>query len=298
MIKVHLDTDLGGDIDDICALAMLLKWPDVKIIGITTSAEEQGRRAGYVKYVLKLTGRTDISVKAGENVNEQYRFKTLEYPPEEENWPEKISPSPNSVNEALELLKNSIEAGATIIAIGPFTNLYLLDKKYPGILKKANLYMMGGYVYSIREGFPQWGNDSDWNIQADVTSAKHVLENSDPTLIPLTVSVETALKRAYLSELQGSGPVGTLLVRQAELHEKLYKNEGKYGLINFLHDPLAVAIALGWRDGVELQKTPLVYEEKNGWLYERIDTQGKTTNIVTRINGKKFNQLWLDIVTG
>jgi hypothetical protein len=26
-MKIHLDTDLGGDIDDICALAMLLRWP-------------------------------------------------------------------------------------------------------------------------------------------------------------------------------------------------------------------------------------------------------------------------------
>ena len=28
MAKIHLDTDLGGDIDDLCALAMLLKWPE------------------------------------------------------------------------------------------------------------------------------------------------------------------------------------------------------------------------------------------------------------------------------
>jgi hypothetical protein len=26
MHKVHLDTDLGSDIDDLCALAMLLRW--------------------------------------------------------------------------------------------------------------------------------------------------------------------------------------------------------------------------------------------------------------------------------
>ena len=37
MLKVHLDTDLGGDSDDLCALAMLLKWPNVQITGITTN---------------------------------------------------------------------------------------------------------------------------------------------------------------------------------------------------------------------------------------------------------------------
>ncbi|MDQ6662114.1 MAG: hypothetical protein M3Z24_14260 [Chloroflexota bacterium] len=29
MTKIHLDTDIGGDMDDLCALAMLLKWPDL-----------------------------------------------------------------------------------------------------------------------------------------------------------------------------------------------------------------------------------------------------------------------------
>lgn len=29
--KIHIDTDIGGDIDDLCALAMVLAWPDVEI---------------------------------------------------------------------------------------------------------------------------------------------------------------------------------------------------------------------------------------------------------------------------
>ena len=45
MIKVHVDTDLGGDIDDLCALAMLLRREDVEITGITTVAENGGKRA-------------------------------------------------------------------------------------------------------------------------------------------------------------------------------------------------------------------------------------------------------------
>jgi hypothetical protein len=28
MAKIHLDTDIGDDMDDICVLAMPLKWPD------------------------------------------------------------------------------------------------------------------------------------------------------------------------------------------------------------------------------------------------------------------------------
>jgi hypothetical protein len=47
-MKVHLDTDLGGDMDDLCALATLLRWRgDVQLAGVTTVAEAKGRRAGY-----------------------------------------------------------------------------------------------------------------------------------------------------------------------------------------------------------------------------------------------------------
>src|SRR5436189_172857 len=43
-MRVHLDTDFGGDPDDACALAMLLGWPDVELVGITTTTDRGGRR--------------------------------------------------------------------------------------------------------------------------------------------------------------------------------------------------------------------------------------------------------------
>lgn len=63
--RIHLDTDIGGDMDDLCALALLLRWPGVEITGITTVTEENGRRAGYVRYVLELEGRGHIPIAAG-----------------------------------------------------------------------------------------------------------------------------------------------------------------------------------------------------------------------------------------
>lgn len=43
-MKIHLDTDFGGDMDDNCALAMLLRWPGGEITGITTVAAAERRR--------------------------------------------------------------------------------------------------------------------------------------------------------------------------------------------------------------------------------------------------------------
>jgi len=308
MYKIHLDTDLGGDIDDLCALAMLLRWPDdFELNGITTVAEADGRRAGYVRYILGLEGRNDIPVAAGADVSQGfYRYAELGYPAEERYWPEQIKPLPNALDDAIHLLKQSIEQGATIIAIGPFTNLYLLDLQYPGILMDANLFLMGGYIYPIRPGFPNWGNEMDWNIQVDVKSAKHVIENSNPTLIPLTVTAETALRRAYLKDLRKAGKLGQLVAQQAEAFAVDEKNEIKFGetceglpsdIINFQHDPLACAIALGWNEGIEIEELLLFLEQKDGWLHERIDPAGKPVRVVTKVDGPRFNEFWLNKIT-
>jgi purine nucleosidase len=308
MYKIHLDTDLGGDIDDLCALAMLLRWSeDVELSGITTVAEANGRRAGYVQYVLGLEGRNDIPVAAGADVSQRYyRYAELGYPAQERYWPEGIRPLPNPLDDAIQLLERSVEQGATIIAIGPCTNLYLLDLQYPGILMDANLFLMGGYVFPIRSSFPNWGNEMDWNIQVDVRSAKHVIENSNPTLIPLSVTVETALRRAYLDDLRKAGALGQLIAQQAEAFAADEQNEIRFGetceglprdIINFQHDPLACAIALGWNDGVEIEELPLLLEEKDGFLNERIDPSGKPARVVSKVNGPRFNEFWINKLT-
>jgi len=307
-VKIHLDTDIGGDIDDLCALAMLLRWPaEIHLTGITTVAEANGRRAGYTRYILGLEGRDEIPVAAGADVADgYYRYPVLGYPDEQRYWPEPIHPSPNPIESAIQLLKHSIELGATLVAIRPYTNLRLLDQQYPGILKRADLYLMGGYVYPVRSGFPNWGNDTDWNLQVDVQSAKYVLENSNPTLIPLTVTVETALRRVYLDGLSKSGRLGRLIARQAEEFALDDQYEDKIGktcaglpddLINFQHDPLACAIALGWQVGVEISEVPLTFEIEAGWLHERVDPAGKLTRVVTKIDGQSFNSLWFEVVT-
>jgi purine nucleosidase len=308
MNRIHLDTDLGGDIDDLCALALLLRWSnDVQLTGITTVAEANGRRAGYVRYVLGMEGRDDIPVAAGADVSQGFfRYPELDYPAEERYWPEPIPALPNALEEAIQLLKQSVEQGATIIAIGPFTNLYLLDVQYPGILMHANLFLMGGYIYPIRSGFPNWGNEMDWNIQVDVKSAQHVLQHSNPTLIPLTMTVETALRRAYLDGLRTAGRLGQLIARQAEAFAVDEKMETRFGvncvgvpqdIINFQHDSLACAIALGWDEGIEMEELPLVVEEKDGWLRERIESAGKPVRVVTKVDGARFNEMWINKVS-
>jgi hypothetical protein len=120
------------------------------------------------------------------------------------------------------------------------------------------------------------------------------------------MTAETALRRAYLPRLRQAGPLAQLIATQAEAFARDENYEARFGqacaglpddTINFQHDSLACAIALGWDDDVEITELSLKSEIKDGWLRHKIDPSGKPTRVVTRINGNKFNELWLDTVT-
>ncbi len=282
----------------------MLRWPGVEITGITTVAEADGRRAGYTKYALRLAGRGDIPVAAGADGSVGQFRAPVAFPDEAAYWPEPIPPSPNPHTDALALLKRSIEAGARVVAIGPYTNLARFDRALPGLLQQADLYLMGGHVHPVRPGFPQWTNDMDWNVQYDAAAARHVLEHTTPTLVPIEATAETALRRAYLPTLGAAGPLGRLLVLQALACAVEYNYEEIYGstcaglpddIINFQHDPLACAVALGW-DGVTIEERPLRLELSDGWLHEHVDPAGRRVRVVTAVDGPRFNAFWLDVV--
>ena len=65
LMRIHLDTDFAGDTDDACALAYLLARDEVDLVGVTTVADADGRRAAYARYFLELAGRPDVPVAAG-----------------------------------------------------------------------------------------------------------------------------------------------------------------------------------------------------------------------------------------
>jgi inosine-uridine nucleoside N-ribohydrolase len=306
MPKIHIDTDLGGDMDDLCALVMTLRWPGAELIAVTTNQDNAGKRAGMCRYALDLAGRSDIPVAAGADASMDVFRVYAGLPDEAAYWPEPVTALPGPMEAALDLLVQSIEQGALICGIGTYTNLAFLERRKPGILQRANLFLMGGLVFPIRAGYPQWGNEMDWNVQNDIGSAKLVFENSNPTVIPMTMTVETALRRSHVPALQRGNALARLIARQAGAFEAEYNNAKQFencsavprDIINFQHDPLACAIALGWREGVVIEEVPLVFEEVDGWLVERVHPAGKPTRLVTQIDGARFSEHWLEVVTG
>lgn len=302
--KIHLDTDIGGDPDDVCALAMLLRWPDVEITGITTVTEQGGRRAGYVHEVLKLAGRTGIPVAAGATDGIKGLCMQPEIPEEAGFWPEPVAPRPNPPKKALDLIDASIAQGATVVGIGPYTNLALYEAKHPGKLAKSGLVLMGGHVGPMKPGLPPWGRKDDWNMQLDPAATRQVLERCKPLRVPLNVTLQTHLRARDLPRLRAAGPLGALMARQAEAYDRLYDHRtlGQRhellpdDLLNFHHDPLACAVALGW-DGVRIEEVGLRLDDEDSYLVERPDPSGQAFRVVTAVDTARFNEMWLDVVS-
>ena len=67
-MKVWIDTDVGGDIDDALTLLLALASPEVELVGVSTVFENTLARAEIAKTLLSMGGRPEVPVYAGEGL--------------------------------------------------------------------------------------------------------------------------------------------------------------------------------------------------------------------------------------
>jgi inosine-uridine nucleoside N-ribohydrolase len=302
-MKIHVDTDIGGDPDDACALAMLLGWPEVEILGVTTVLDPGGRRAGMAAELLRRAGRDDIPVAAGAEAT----LTTLARPaPQSDDvlyWGHPIAPCPAPPGAALDLLERSIAGGATVAAIGSFTNLAILEACGPGTLADARVVAMGGWVRPPEEGLPDWGPEMDWNVQCDVRAAQVLAQAARLTLVTLPATLKAHLRAADLPRLRASGPLGELLARQAEAYgpgagmPELGRAHPALpaDLLNFHYDPVCCAVAAGW-PGAAVERMRLDPVREGELLRFLPSDQGREIEVVLDVDGEAFGEAWFAAV--
>ena len=64
-IPILLDTDVGTDVDDAIAIALVLAAPELDLRAVTTVSGDVRMRARIAKKLLKLGGRPAVPVAAG-----------------------------------------------------------------------------------------------------------------------------------------------------------------------------------------------------------------------------------------
>ncbi len=178
-----LDTDIGDDIDDAFALALALKSPELKLLGITTEFGDTELRARLVDRYLAAVGRSDIPVAAGKPTPHSNVFTQAAYAEQEPD---------RKHADGVQFLLDQIGAHpgeVTLIAIGPLVNVGAAIERDPATFRKVKrVVMMGGSIYRGYDADGQTNPkpDAEWNIARDPAGAKALLDSGVPVfMMPL-----------------------------------------------------------------------------------------------------------------
>lgn len=252
MRKILLDTDIGTDVDDAFALGLALSLPELEILAITTVSADTLFRGRIARKLLKLAGRSEIPVFAGEAkpVDDDARFfwHGGEGDGILEEGDEASLPSEGGVAALGRLLRAHDDV--EIVAIGPMTNLARLIERDPDVVPRiAQLTIMGGHLREIRFGEKSFPFGIDYNIVSDPRASEIVLAADIPTrLVTADVTLRTWLPLAGRDQLASSpSPLREAIVRaldnwtpvQRSLFEQYVGDLSQNAA--FLHDPLALA---------------------------------------------------------
>jgi inosine-uridine nucleoside N-ribohydrolase len=171
-IPVILDTDIGGDIDDTWALAMMLKSPELDVRLIVSDHGDTPYRARIIAKMLEVARRTDIPVGIG--INQEIQPGTGRQEPWVAGYDLKNYPGivhADGVKAIIDTIMHSSEP-VTLICIGPVPNIAEALRREPKIASKCRFVGMFG---SIRRGYDGSAKVSpEWNVVADVKACQKV----------------------------------------------------------------------------------------------------------------------------
>ena len=167
-----LDTDIGCDIDDTWALAMLLRSPELDTIMVATAAHNTVYRAKICAKLLERAGRHDIPVAVGipgtpVPRDERQLNWVKEY--ELKNYPGTVYE--DGVSAVIRAVEQA-DGPVTIVAIGPMTNLGAITERAPHLTGKINLVAMIGSIEKQLDGKP--GRIAEYNVVQDIPAAQKV----------------------------------------------------------------------------------------------------------------------------
>jgi inosine-uridine nucleoside N-ribohydrolase len=143
--KVIFDTDIGDDIDDAYALALLLRSPEVQVVCVTTAFEDTRLRALLATRFLKSAGRGEVPVYEGPKTPGKPHFTQTKWA---EGSPDRSYP------DAIEFMLGTIRSNpgqVTLVAVAPLTNVGALIARDPKLFGKET-----GMTRALEELTAEW----------------------------------------------------------------------------------------------------------------------------------------------
>ena len=201
-VPVLFDTDIGTDIDDAYALALILRSPEIELLGVTTVSGDAVARARLAAKLLAVEGgaAARIPVYAGTSTATQYLAQA--------DWAKGFSSPALHADGGVAFLRAQIEARPgqlTIVAVGELTNVAALLTSSPGIGGKIKqIALMGGAVR--RGGQPGSAPQPEWNIKSNAAAARTVFTSGVPLVVaPLDATADLKLTPAHRVRLFARG---------------------------------------------------------------------------------------------
>ncbi len=283
-IPIILDTDIGTDIDDAFALALIINSPEFELLGVTTVSGDTAARARLAaKFLWEAGGKwREVPVVAG--------MPGAAQPIEQTRWANGFV-SPQILKEsAVDFMRSKFHrypGEVTLIAIGELTNVAALIKADPLAAKKIKrIALMGG---SIARGYePGSKPDAEWNIKSNPAAAQVVFSSGIPIIMaPLDVTAMLQLDAAgRIRIFNQNTPVASALAAVYQLwnHET-----------PTLFDPMAVALAV---DPTLCQTKELAVEVDDRGFTRVVDGRPANASVGLSTNPARFFEFYLARVAG
>ena len=270
-IPVILDTDIGGDIDDTWALALLLKSPEVDLKMVVSDYGDTPYRAKIIAKLLEVAKRTDVQVGVGiqQDAKGGPQAKWVEgY--DLARYPGKVHQ--DGVGAMIDLIMSSSEP-ITLVAIGPVPNLKAALERKPEIAQRARFVGMHGSVRRGYEGKPT--PDREWNVVANPKAAQKVFTAAWPmTITPLDTCGLVRLKgEKYRKVAECKDPLTRAVIENYEIWFKAGnpQHPGKPDASSVLFDTVAAYLSFS-NELTNIERLPIRVTDDG---FTRIDPQGK-----------------------
>jgi purine nucleosidase len=226
---ILLDTDLGSDVDDELALALLWGSPELAVRGVCTSYGDAALRARIVLRMAELTGRT-VAVAPGETTplsGKDVWWAGIEGAAYDALPP--LPPAPAGPPSPGVRLLLDAEPGAELLAIGPLTSVAVaLDAG----LDVASITIMGGDLADPAA--------PEHNLASDHVAARRVLGSGLPvTLVGIDITRQVRFGEAEVARFAAAGPLGAVLATEMRAWMRRFDED-----FEVPHDPLTALTLL------------------------------------------------------
>jgi purine nucleosidase len=284
-MKLILDTDIGGDIDDAWALGFIISHAGFEPLGVTICDGNTPARAKVACKLLYLTGRSQIPVAVGRKTHDgkDYQFA----------WAEDFEAVKPIAQPAADFIVETAKqhpGEVTLLAVGPLQNVADALRQEPNLPKLfKRVVLMSGNVYGSA-----WKKEpmAEWNVVASTKDSQVVYAAGLPlTIVPLDSTTLVQLKDEERERVRKHD---SPLTRSLECLYRLWIDSP--GSRMTLHDQLAVAETASPSTFFGKQETlPLVVDDKG---FTRIDREkGKPVVVCLEPKRDAFMEFYIGKLT-